>query len=52
MVSPFRQYTARHPRGMGRKWAPDEVGFRKERRDSGDRDAARQRTGRVPEEYR
>ena len=52
MVSPFLQYSAIHPLVMGMKWAPDELSFMKERRDSGDRDAARQRTGRVPEEYR
>jgi hypothetical protein len=46
MLSPFLQYSASHPLVVGMKWAPDEISFPKERRDSGSRDAAHQRTKR------
>ncbi len=49
MVSPFLQYSASHPLVVGMKWAPDELSFPKERRDSGSRDAAHQRTKRFSE---
>ena len=51
MVSPFLQYTAAHPLVVGMKWAPDEISFVKERRDSGVRDAAHKRAERFSEEY-
>ena len=46
MVSPFLQYSASHALVTGMSWEPDELSFPKERRDSGSRKAAHQRTKR------